>query len=86
MLFMNFQKNICVSYFLHRCLKVLGQRVNKFILKDVETTRNDLPVTHDTFRRKFDVKAVSNKVQVPPLLRQRHNAAIGLFSKSSFGA
>jgi len=26
----------------------------------------------------WDVKAVSSKVQVPPLLRQRHNAARGL--------
>ena len=30
------------------------------------------------FRRKENVKAVSSKVQVPLLLRQRHNAAPGL--------
>jgi len=41
-------------------------------------------MTHDTIRRKKDVKAVSGKVQVPPLLRQRHNAALFLFCKSSF--
>ena len=40
-----------------------------------ETARNDLPITGDTFRRKYDAKAVSSKVQVPPLLRQHHNAA-----------
>jgi len=27
---------------------------------------------------------VSSKVRVPPLLRQRHNAALGLLYKSSF--
>jgi len=43
-----------------------------------------LPITHDTFRRKQDVKTVSSKVQIPPLLRQRHNAALGLLYKSSF--
>jgi len=32
-----------------------------------------------------NVKAVSSNVQVLPLLRQRHNAALGLFFKSSFG-
>jgi len=31
------------------------------------------------------VKAVSSEVQVPPLLRQRHNAALRLLYKSSFG-
>jgi len=31
------------------------------------------------------VKAVSSKVPVPPLLRQRHNAAFGLLHLSSFG-
>jgi len=41
--------------------------------------RDDLSVTHDTFRRKQDVKAVSSKVQGPPLLRRRHNAALGYF-------
>jgi len=30
------------------------------------------------------VKAVPRKIQVPPLLRQRHNAALG-FGKSSSG-
>jgi len=33
-----------------------------------------MPVIHDAFRRKLGVKTVSSKVQVPPLLRQRHNA------------
>jgi len=28
---------------------------------NVETARNELPVTHDTFCRKADVKAVSSK-------------------------
>jgi len=28
--------------------------------------------------------AVSSKVDVPPLLRQRHNAALGLLYKPSF--
>ena len=36
-------------------------------------------------RRKQDGKAVPSKVQVPPLLRQRHNAALGLLNMSSFG-
>jgi len=40
----------------------------------VDAARNDLPITHDTFRKKQDIKA---KVQVPPLLRQRHNALSG---------
>jgi len=39
--------------------------------------KNNFPVTHDIFRRK-DVKAVCSKVQVLPLLRQRHNVALGL--------
>jgi len=30
------------------------------------------------------LKAVSGRVQALPLLRQRHNAAIGLLHKSSF--
>jgi len=38
---------------------------------------NDFPMTHNTFRRKWDVKAVSSKVQAPPLLRHRHNAPEG---------
>jgi len=42
--------------------------------KGLET---NLPVIHDTIRSKKDVKAVSGKVQVPPLLRQRHNADTG---------
>ena len=33
--------------------------------------------TMDTFRRKSDVKAVCNKVQVQPLMRQRDNATVG---------
>jgi len=53
---------------------------------NVETARNDLPITHDAFRRKWDVKAVSRNVQIQPLLRQRHNVAIRLLCKSSFGA
>jgi len=42
-------------------------------------------VTHDNVLRKKDVKAVSSKLQVPPLLRQRHNAVLGLLYLSSFG-
>ena len=38
-----------------------------------------LSLTHDTFRRKFDVKGVPSKAQILPLLRQRHNATLGLF-------
>jgi len=58
---------------------VLGLRVNKFLLyTNVETARNDVPITHDTFRRKSDVKAVSSKVQIPPMLHQRRNAALEL--------
>jgi len=34
------------------------------------------------FRRKCDVKAVSCKVQVPPLSRQRYNATLGLLYRS----
>jgi len=54
MLFGNFQViNICVIDFIHRCLNMLGQRVNKFLLKtNVETGRNELPITHDNFRMK----------------------------------
>ena len=33
-----------------------------------------MPITHDAFRRKQGVKAVFSKVQMPPLLRQRHAA------------
>jgi len=32
-----------------------------------------IALSHDTFIRKQYVKPVSSKVQVPPLLRQRHN-------------
>ena len=53
---------------------------------NVETARNDLPITHDAFRRKWDVKAVSRNVQIQPMSRQRHNVAIRLLCKSSFGA
>jgi len=35
-------------------------------------------MTHDTFRRKEDMKAVSRKVQVPLSLCQRHNVALRL--------
>jgi len=28
-----------------------GQRVNKFLSTNVETARNDLPITYDTLRR-----------------------------------
>jgi len=49
------------------------------------TARNDLPVTHDTFRIKQYVNAVSSKVQVLPLLRLCHNAAFALLYDSSFG-
>jgi len=44
--------NIQVFYFIHRCLKVIRQRVNKFFLTNVEVARNYLPITHDTFRKK----------------------------------
>jgi len=53
---------------------MLGQGV--LVNECRDAFRYDLPVTHDIFRRKFDVKAVSNKVQIPPLLRQRDNAAL----------
>ena len=46
--------------------------------KSVEAAGNDLHMTHDTFRRKWDVKYISSKVQLPPLLRQRHDAAHGV--------
>ena len=44
-----------LSYFIHRRLKVLDQRVNKFLSNEcaIETARDDLPVTLDTFRRKY---------------------------------
>jgi len=42
-------------------------------------------MTHHTFRNKWNVKTVSSKVQVPPLLRQRHNEDLVLFHKSLFG-
>ena len=58
-----------------------GQRVNKFLSKNVETARDDLPITHDTFCEKQGVKAVSSKVPVPPLLRKRDTAALGLLHK-----
>jgi len=38
--------------------------------------RNDFSITHNTFRRKLNVKAVSGKIQVLQLLRQSHNAAL----------
>ena len=53
-----------------------GQRVNKFLSKNVETARDDLPITHDTFCEKQGVK-----VPVPPLLRKRDTAALGLLHK-----
>jgi len=63
---------------------LLGFRVQKLWSKvtssfktNVERGRDKLPTTRNTIRRKKDVKAVSSKAQVPPLLRQRHNAAQG---------
>ena len=44
-----------------------------------------MPITHDNFSQEIDVKAVSGYVHIPPLLRQRHNAALGLLYKSSIG-
>ena len=49
----------------HRCLKEFSLRVNKFLRRlelinaNVKTARNDLPIIHDTFRRKQDVKLCS---------------------------
>jgi len=51
---------------------------------NVETARNDC-LFHDTFHRKKDVKAVSSKVQVTPLVSQPKNATLGLLFTSSFG-
>ena len=44
---------------------------------NVQRARDKFPITHGTIHKNKDVKAVSSKVQVPPLLRQRHNAATG---------
>ena len=52
---------------------------------NVATAGNDLPITYDTFCRKWNAKAVSSKVQVPPLLHQCYNAALRLLYKSAFG-
>jgi len=30
---------------------------------NVDTAKNDLPLTHDTIHRKYDAKAISSKVQ-----------------------
>jgi len=43
---------------------------------NIDMARNDFPVTHNNFRRKYDVKAVSRRVQVLPLLYQHHNVAL----------
>ena len=59
---------------------MLGQRVNKFIQNERRKgSRDKFPITHNTIRRKKDVKAVSSKAQVPPLLRQPNNAALVYF-------
>jgi len=50
---------------------------------NVETARTDLPTIHDTFRR--NVKPISCKVEVPPLLCQRHNEALCLLCRPYFG-
>jgi len=55
------------------------------MLIKVDTAKTDLPITHDTFRKKYDVTAISNKVQVLLLLRQHHNAAFWLLCTYSFG-
>jgi len=39
--------------------------------------RDKFFITHDTIFRKKDLKAVSGEIQIPPLLRQRHNATLG---------
>jgi len=36
-------------------------------------------ITQNIFRSKQDAEAVCSKVQVPPVLRQRRNAALGYF-------
>jgi len=46
---------------------------------NLETTRNDLPIIHDTFRRKYDVKTFLVRFSYRPLLRQCHNTAPGCF-------
>jgi len=48
----------------------------------VKKARDDFPIAsynNDTFLKKEDVKAVSGKVQVPPLLRHSHNAILEQF-------
>ena len=42
-----------------------------------------LPITHDM---KYNVKTVSSKVQVLPLLHECHNVALALLYKSSLKA
>jgi len=58
---------------------------DQFPLKGMYGPPEMIHLIHDTCRREEDVKAVSTKVQGPPLLLQRHSTALGLLYKSSFG-
>jgi len=54
---------------------------------DTGSSRNDLPICHGTFRKKWDVKAASNKAHrhccVSVIMRPSgsHNAALGYFKR-----
>ena len=41
--------NICGYWFIHRCLKVLSQRVNTFLSKERRDGWNDLPIICEIF-------------------------------------
>jgi len=44
---------------------------------NAEKARDKFPLSHNSIRLNKRCKSVSCKAQVPPLLRQRHNAALG---------
>jgi len=79
--------NMLVIYFIHWCLKVLGQRVNKSFLKNVQTARNYLPITTMLIvgNKMWKLFLVSGEIQVLPLLGLCQNTALGLLCNSSFG-
>ena len=67
-----------VMQFIHRCLKVLGQRVNKFLLKERRDGQKRLAYNSRYISQEIRCKKYSSKVKIPSLLRQPHNAALGL--------
>ena len=80
MRFGNFH-TINIQVVLFTGVKLLGQQVNKFLFQtNIETARNDLPITHNTcylsFRFSLQEMRYKSCFEIMPLLCQHHNAAL----------